>query len=70
LIHKWREDSGAGSKRTIATNRATPERPLAKEFAAMLPELIEGNMNLRFPYAMPGTKTLTHQWAFNKQIKY
>lgn len=45
----------------MATNGAALERPFAKEFAAMAPKSIEGNMNLRPINAMPETKTLTHQ---------
>jgi hypothetical protein len=50
---------GTGSKRTMATNGAALERPLAKEFAAMPPKSIEGNMNLGPTNAIPETKTLT-----------
>jgi len=52
---------GAGNKRTRATIGAPPERPFAKEFAAILPKSIEGSMNLKNTNAMPETKMLTHQ---------
>ncbi len=51
---------GAGNKRTRATIEAPPERPLAKEFAAVLPKSIGGNINFRKINATPETKTLTH----------
>ena len=59
--HEFKAAMGAGSKRTKATNGATLERPLAKDFAAMPPKSIEGSMNLRATNAIPATKTLSHQ---------
>ena len=55
-----RAENGTGSKRTMETNGATLENPLAKEFAATLPRLIEGNMNLKNTKATAETTTLTH----------
>jgi len=58
--NELRATIGAGNKRTRATIETPPERPLAKEFAAVLPKSIEDNINLREINATPETKRLTH----------
>jgi hypothetical protein len=60
LYHELRAAIGAGRKRTRATNGAALERPLAKEFADVLPKSNEGNMNLKNTNVAAETITLTH----------
>jgi len=59
--NELRAAMGGGNKRTRATIGAPPERPFAKEFAAMLPKSMEGSMNLKNTNAMSETKMLTYQ---------
>jgi len=61
FIKQLRAATGAGNRRTRATNGAALERPLVKAFAAMPGKWIEGNINLKNTNANPDTKTLTHQ---------
>ncbi len=59
---------GVGKKRTRATIDAPPERPLAKEFVAVLPKSIEGNMYLRETKAIPETSTLIHHGHSTRRL--